>query len=1686
MHVCRIHRVIVQPRGNIMLVGVGGSGRSSLCRLSAFIANMTTFTIEVTKNYRMMEWHEDVKKLYMQAGCDDKKVVFLFNDTQIKDEGFLEDVNNILSSGVVPNLFSKDEIPPILDAVRKAAVKAGLEETPDHLWQFFIDRVRSNLHMVLAMSPIGDSLRGRCRMYPGLVNCTTIDWFHTWPAEALQEVAMKFLGEVHFNDDGDREKIAVCFAEMHLSVINSSSRMQLELKRYNYVTPTNYLELVKGYRLLLSEKSTELGNSANKLANGLAKLEDAKESVEVLSKELEVEKVVVAQSQKDCEDLLVEIVSERRVADEQAKSVTADSERIAIEAAECKAISDDAEADLAVAMPALERAMEEVDKLDKSSISEVKAYKKPPELVEIVMQCVMTLMGKPTDWTNAAKTMGESNFLSQIKNYDKDHISASISAKVKKFVEAPNFKPEMVKKVSVAAAALCVWCHAIYLYSNVAKEVEPKRKRLKEATESLAAKQAALKEAEDALAAVTQKIADLQERYDTSVNNKNRLREESENLEMKLDRADKLVKGLAGEYVRWQASIGEFNSALVKVTGDALMAAAFLSYAGPFETSYRASLMASWTKSVVVQKLPCTEDFSFVSFLAKATDVREWTIKGLPKDDFSTENGVISTRGSRWPLMIDPQGQADRWIRNMEGARLRIIDLKINGYLREVENAVQYGFPVLLQDILEEIDPALEPVLAKSLLKIGNRVVMRIGDKELDYSPDFKLYITTKLGNPHYTPEISTKATVVNFAVKKDGLEAQLLGIVVHEEEPSLEKQKSELTIRVAAGKKQLQDLENDILRLLSESTGSLLDDVELVNTLQQSKVTSEEVTQQLVIAEETEKKIDTARMGYRSAAVRASLAYFVLDDMSRVDPMYQFSLDAYTDLFLLSIESSRIANIEVPVAQRCEDINKAHTLATYKYTCRALFEAHKLLFSLQLCIKILESSGSIPKDEFDFFCYGAGMVDRDMQKSNPGADWLTPLQWDNVCELDKTNGLQGVVSSFEQQPREWKAWVLSSKPEEELMPGEWSSKLSELQKLCLLRALRLDRVLFGSTKFISANIGPEYVDPPSFDLKAVFETSNCKTPLIFVLSPGVDPTAGIFQLAATLDIKVDNCALGQGQAPIAVRMIEDGLKNGTWVFLANCHLMLSWMPTLEKMIEAFVESDTVHPKFRLWLSSSPVDSFPIAILQRGIKMTTEPPKGLRANMMTLFNTIGDEQFTRCSQPSTYKKLLFALVWFHSILLERRKFKSLGFNIPYDFNESDFAICHDLVIVFLDEYPDRVPFDAMKYLIAEANYGGRVTDDFDRRLVNVYISELFCDETVNDEHHLLSELPDYFIPEEGDLKHMKETIRNMPNSDHPLAFGQHLNADISSQIDDANTLIEVLVSLQPMVITASDDSAEDPLAKKSLELLEQTPAVFDVKAIKKIMESRSDPEPLKTVLYQELDRYNRLLRSVRGSLGNISKAILGLVAVTPDLEEVMESLTKLRVPKTWSKTYPSLKPLGSWFTDLILRCDQLRLWSESDLPKYFWLSGFTYPTGFLTAVLQTSARLNGVPIDALSWEFPVLQHNDTSQINAYPKDGVYVTGLYVEGACWNFSSGFFEEPKPMELVSNMPVVHFRPVEGKKKSTKGFYSCPIYVYPFRSGTRERPSYVVSCDLRCGKFTAEFWTKRGVALLLSTGL
>lgn len=461
-------------------------------------------------------------------------------------------------------------------------------------------------------------------------------------------------------------------------------------------------------------------------------------------------------------------------------------------------------------------------------------------------------------------------------------------------------------------------------------------------------------------------------------------------------------------------------------------------------------------------------------------------------------------------------------------------------------------------------------------------------------------------------------------------------------------------------------ELEDQILFMLSTATGSLLDNVELINTLDASKTTWEEVNAMLADAEATSAKIEAASAQYRPASVRASILFFVLNDLSRVDGMYQFSLDAYTALFELSIRASPRSE---HLSERIRALNDHHTHAVYKYTARGLFERHKLLLSLQMCTKIMAAAGALNAGELQFFMTGGTVLDRSAQPLNPDASWIAEAAWDNVTELERTvPAFRGVVPSVEGAPGEWEAWYRSATPEATELPGEWEAKCSDLQRMLLVRCLRPDRVLFACAAFVANNLGRKYVEPPVLDLVEVYGDSSAVSPLVFVLSPGVDPTEALRKLGEEKGMsgRIFSVALGQvramflfflfpcicclldplgrvwhasgfsgraagvqGQAPIATKMIEDGVREGHWVFLANCHLMTSWLPTLDKIVEGLPDRKP-HDDFRLWLSSNPSKDFPIAILQRGLKMTTEPPKGLRANLLRLYNTINEESYAEC------------------------------------------------------------------------------------------------------------------------------------------------------------------------------------------------------------------------------------------------------------------------------------------------------------------------------------------------------------------------------------------------------------------------------------------------------------------------
>ncbi|KAI8909816.1 dynein heavy chain and region D6 of dynein motor-domain-containing protein [Gorgonomyces haynaldii] len=1707
-HITRISRIIRQPRGNALLVGVGGTGKQSLTRLACHISDYRCIQVELTRTYGLEEWREDLKKLYRLAGLEGKNTVFLISDTQIKSEVFLEDINSILNSGEVPNLFEFDEREKILGDLRSVAREKGLSEDRDSVYQLFINRVRDNLHIVFGTSPVGDTFRNRCRMFPSLVNCCTIVWFDEWPREALLSVSRRFLEFVDLGSDELREKISEMCVEIHVSVGQLAKKFYQELRRRYYTTPTSYLELINSYVSMLSEKRKELGVARDRLKNGLSKLQETNELVANMQIELQMLGPELKQKAQDTEELMIKIAKDQETADGVRKVVAEEEAMVRETALQTEAIASDAQKDLDEALPALESAFKALDALDKKDISELKVFAKPPEAVAMVLEAICILFKVKPDWDSSKKLLGDPQFMKKLQEYDKDNIPEAITKKLRKYIETPGFTPEAIEKVSKACKSLVMWVIAMELYSRVFKQVAPKRKRLEEAQASLQETQAKLAEKAAALQEVEAQLDKLKATYENSVASKKLLVEKMDETQRRLARASKLTTALADEQIRWTESVQKLNSQIESLIGNIFLSSACVAYFGAFTSAYRHELVQGWIQKCKEMEIPVSETFTLVESLAEPATVRDWNIQGLPADNLSTENGILVTRGRRWPLMIDPQGQANRWIRNMEGNNLKVIKLSEPKFLRSLENAVRTGQSVLMEDVGETLDPALEPLLLKQTIRQSGRLMMKLGDSLVEYDRNFKLFITTKLQNPHYLPEVCIKVTIINFTVTKQGLEGQLLADVVKLEKPELEQQRNSLIVNIANDKKQLKDIEDKILKLLFNSQGNILDDEELIDTLNQSKVTSAAINVRLKEAEETEIQINNAREKYRPVALRGSVLYFVIADLAEIDPMYQFSLKYFKNLFNNTIqESPKSDNLDERIAVLCKNT----TFDTFANVSRGLFEAHKLIFSFMICIETMRERNKIETLTWNFFLRGSGTI-RNNLPEKPNARWLSANMWTSICDLALTIPQFGyIIDHISTYPGHWESLINADSPLGTPVPGDTTGSLTLFERLLLIKVLREEKLVASTIEFITLELGSEFVVLPPLDLGKAFKDTSATSPLIFILSTGSDPVSSLMKFAGSAKIgmqdKLQMISLGQGQGPIAEEMIKKAVTSGDWVFLQNCHLAASWMPKLESIIKEFANTEAdINPTFRLILSSMPSRVFPTSVLQDGVKVTNEPPKGLRANLARSFADVSRDLFDdHPPQGVKFKKLLFGICFFNAIIHERKKFGPLGWNISYDFSNSDLEVSITILKNMLVEYKN-IPWDALTYLTGEITFGGRVTDEWDRRTLRSILARFYTPQILDDAYQF-SASGLYHAPTDGDLNSFRGYIDSLPLNEEPSVFGMHENANISYQLQETRRLVRTVLDVQPRLSSGgAGRTNEEIVTDLAQSILEKWPPLLHIEVPSDRPKSASEKDrnpvlenlfkrddsgrmlnSLSVVLLQEVARFNRLNTVVKTSLENITKAVKGFIVMSSELELVFKSLLNNEVPSAWAHyAYPSLKTLGSWVKDFLLRIEMVTKWANEGQPASFWLPGFFFPQGFLTGVLQNHARRSNIPIDTLMFHYKVRDiHADDPRVlsQEYQDEGVLVSGLFMEGARWDMDRKLVQDSFPMEMFSTMPLIQFIPTQTISNKDK-YYACPLYKTAARAGTLSTTghstNFVVTILLPSDR-PADYWIAKGVALL-----
>eukprot|EP00929_Paragymnodinium_shiwhaense_P050232 TRINITY_DN25303_c0_g2_i1.p1 TRINITY_DN25303_c0_g2~~TRINITY_DN25303_c0_g2_i1.p1 ORF type:complete len:2248 (-),score=601.64 TRINITY_DN25303_c0_g2_i1:355-7038(-) len=1790
-HVAKICRIICCPAGHPLLVGVGGSGRQSLSRLSAFVCQAQTFMIVIRTHYNIGDLKTDLQYMFKRAGEKDEGVLFLFTDNQISNERFLVLFNDLLSSGEITDLYANEDKDMIRNAVRGACKGAGMVDTPENLWNFYITRVRKNLHMSLCFSPVGDGMWSRARKFPALVNCTVIDWFQPWPLDALHNVAAKFLAPVEqlgSADDPQRLSI-VAFLPFSFDTVNSLSQEFIEKeRRYAYTTPKSFLELIKLFIKMLQKTYDDLMDKKQRLTNGLVKLRTTQDSVASLEMQLK-ETAVVVQEKAEKADQFAEEVGR-----EKAK-VNAEAERAQIEAAKCEQIAvqvaaqkEDCTRDLAEATPLVKQAEDALDVLDKNDFNEMKKFTRPPHGVDTVCEAAMNLMAgfdpnidvdkrgrlKDRSFKGAIKMMSDpTKFLFNLKSYKTEIDALRVpeanveEARRLKDSLGSDFCVEVMSKKAQAAGGLCGWIINILKYYDIVKMVEPKKKGLDQAKEQLEIANKKFKEMRQHVSQLEAQLAELMASYDKAIEDKNNVMNEAARCQYKLELAQRLVGALSANGVIWEQTVEKTSLELVHICGDVLVACSFASYVGVFGREYREEATSRFVEFLAGKDVALSEVCDPLLILSTETQQARWCSKGLPNDRVSLENGAIMGCSSRWCLMIDPQTQGIIWVKNKEAEnKLQVTRMGHADMVKTFEGAIEKGSSVLIENMSEHVEAVLQPVIARNTIRRQGKEVLKLGDKEIKYNRSFTLFMQTKLSNPHYPPEIQAECTVINFTVTPQGLEEQMLFLVVKLERPDLARKKAELIQQQNEYKMKLADLETLLLEKLASCEGDILDDVDLIIGLEEAKLTSDEVMEKVKTAANTEAKINDTSEHYREPAQRSALIFFLMSDLSNMHSFYKYSLEAFVMVVTraingislrppkenvttrqqaedgnnealpqevratikgsLQLAAEDVATLErassgdeeekeegeedeeevdepivelrgKDLAKRVEVLRDTVTASVFSYVRRGLLDADKLTVAAMLVLRILVNTGVIQASELTMLIQAPPDPSASSMPDNARV-WLTEMQWAQLKSLEKMTAFKstqvGLTQHMEQDSLGWRRWFGEDKAEAADLPRACRD-LKPFYRLFLLRIIRPDRIGNALTQFVVDNLGQEFVEQQPFDIEQCYEETTSATPMFFVLFPGTDPTSAVEAFARKRGMtdatgRFVNISMGQGQEKTAINALTKAAKEGTWVMLQNIHLMQMWLRQLERTLE--VVDECAHPDFRIILTSEPPsvlqgalhELVPEAILQRCVKVADEAPTDLKSNLKRAFGKFSAETIEACAKPREFKATLFALCFFHSLIQGRIKFGAQGWSKKYPFNDGDLTICAQVLANYLnnaDRLGTEVPWPDLRYIFGEIMYGGHITDFWDRRVCNTYLSTLVKPELLNN----LQMAPGLKSPDASktDYAYYQKFIEERFPPEQPQLFGLHPNAEVGFLTNQGISIFKTIQKISGVRTGTGvvDISAATPIISKYLEEL---PHDLDMVSVRNQLKEE-DYTPYVMSSLQESDRMNLLLGIVRSSLQELELGIGGQLNVTEGMEQLAESLQALRVDSSWQKyAYPSLKSLRAWFADLLRRQTQLAKWTNQRvLPFTVWISGLFNAMAFLTAVMQVTARERSLPLDYMTNRTQFTNNRDAGDLVSYPMTGVYVDGLFLEGASWEDGKGddegYIADSKMKELHIEMPIMNVFSVHIDQMDWQNMYHCPVFITSQRGAT-----FVVKINMRMDPDDDEMhWILAGTALMLT---
>ena len=1718
-HILRIDRVLKQPIGHLLLVGQSGVGKTTLSRFVSWMNDLTVFQIKAGRNYGVADFDADLRGIMKRAGCKGEKICFIFDESNVLGPAFLERMNALLASGEVPGLFEGDEYISLLNMAREHIVKElkGVE-TEEEIYKAFIKGVQRNLHVVFTMNPLSPDFSNRAASSPALYNRCVIDWFGDWSREGLFQVAKKLTENADLRKENFKKQ-DMSKDEMHTLIVDSitsyhivikelNDKLSKNAKKFNYITPRDFLDFIKHFGNLQKEKSDELNEQKTHINKGLQKIIQTEKTVNELKQSLAIKGKELDKKQEEAKVKFAKIMEDTEKARQNKEK--AEKKQVQIEATKkeiderTKIVNDE----LSTVVPKMEAAKQAIGNMSKKSVAALRALNKETENTRTALRLTAIIYYKlakkkikeKIEWKETKDAIMKEDFISTIKNAKAEDLGPKVTELIQNEIKKPenNWNIDKIKKAFLEVGLLAEWIESTVACANINNQMEPLKKQIADLNAQKDKVVNEYNEIAKEKEILENNIEQLKINYDESVVESNNIKKEIEQVKNKVERSEKLLINLSSEKERWSKQMEDFKININNLLGDTFLSSSFLAYIGFYDAFYRKYLKDKSRQIVKQNEIISSNDLDEVEWLTKANDKATWQNCKLPNDNICLENATILQRFNRYPLIIDPAGQATEFIKTFYSKKnLSSTTFTDSNFLKLLENALRFGYPILVQDV-EKIDPIMNSLLNKEIHKQSGRNLIRIGDQEIDFSLTFNMFMVTRDSSCHFTPDLCSRVTFLNFTITPSSLQNQILDIVLKNERPEVNQKKEELIKAQREYKVQLRQLEEDLLTALN-SEGNLLENNEVMTRLEDIKKKSYEISIEVSKSEDIMKELESTMDEYAPLANKASRIFFALDSLEVIHYLYRYSLSFFMDILNFVINCKEMQEFPKNMyANRQTKIIQLLFKEIYHRVGYSLLNKDKAILAMRLA---QISLGDKFKNEINLLLkINSNIMNDASDISNDILNGkLTLNQKKQLSELNKSEPFTGIVSEITSNSEAWNNFYNDPMAENSI-PTEFLNKHREqisnekdqkmfdgICKSILLLVFRPDRMMNSIQSFLKDVFNEELMNIPELDLvKVIKEETNCKMPILFCSAPGFDASTKIESLARQLNKKFLSIAIGSSEGfELVEKNWASKIKSGEWLVLKNVHLAPNWLNEIEKRLYA----NEPNPNFRLFLTMEFNPKIPANVLRIARKFVFELPSGIKHSLIRSYaNVLTPEKSEKV--PHERCRLHFLLAWFHAVIGERLRYVPIGWSKFYEFNESDQKCALEAIDEWINIYakdranisPKQIPWDAIRTIIHQSMYGGKIDNEYDMKILESLVNLYFNEKTYDFNYPLFKTSSEnqanvLKIPDKTTNSGFIEWINSLPNVESPEWSGLPNNAEKLVRETASNRFITEMNKIQGVEdeeLGSTESAGKKTQAswlitvqEKSTKLLKVLP--LQVKPLVGTKQSNNDP--IFRFLLREVAVASKLLNKVRDDLDKLILMSKGESKSTNELRDIAKNIFNDSVPKVW-QIYSTLElNITEWILDLKNRINQLnKITQAKDYGRSgLWLGGLIFPEAYLTATRQSVAQELKVSLDELMLSVELVKN-----ISKVDNTCFVLKGLCIEGAEWNYDQGKLIMTD--SLFSQLPPFLLKWSVRKNANMEKVFPIPVYLNTMRK------NLLFSVFIKNESvLTDSDWYQRGIALI-----